>query len=645
MRKKFETIFSKRKSVMKISRLKKEIAFVLALTMLVTFVPVSAMNEQESETGKKQVESGNVLEQSETSWEQKISEDVWEKIESVEDAEKIPVWIWFTDIDHQEVEKQVIKRTGLSEDMLAVDFESASEELKTVLTEATLYEGNKQQEGIVEEVLSDYMEDTEKQRAEEYERTNAYIQEKRAALSDAYVEQNGAIIEKLSISSEDIIFRSKLTPSAIVSLMKAQILEVAQDTNVQSISLYDETEYVEPIRNKSAMRVSNIYNCSGLTGKGVNVLLVDRYHVRADYPNYDKVKYPENIQVLIGEDLYETTYTSVFPSAPANEDPDNLGHGNQVVEKLQNYAKDVNVYSVQKEDLTEIEYAVENLAIHFINASSNYGTADSYKNDSNAQWFDRLVNNCNVAVIASGGNGIGWQSYGWPYVISPASGYNSIAVGAYEISEYESSQDKMKDYRYNPIEDANSIEDEKRVNYKPDVVVAAGSTSLGAPSLSGIVAMMVQLKPGLATNPQLIKAILMASCHRKVLSPDGSPNEYMSEGLTQRQGAGAVDAYRAISIVAAEQYGIGSIEEGENSIYIGKIEAGNVNVSLSWLQNPEIFEYNHTQLEEGEGAEKKTINIYTVKNPKELKLDVLTDAQLKATSSKINTGKQLTYFN
>lgn len=232
------------------------------------------------------------------------------------------------------------------------------------------------------------------------------------------------------------------------------------------------------------------------------------------------------------------------------------------------------------------------------------------------------MNTYNIPFVASAGNDYGWQNFGWPNVISPSSGYNSIAAGAYN---FNANPNRMHDYRFNQIDIT------EQVNYKPDIVVASPSTSEASPMVTGIIAMMIQLKPSLSANPELIKAILMASCHRKVEPAYNAPAEYIVDGLTQRQGAGAIDAYNAISIVAHETYGIGNISSGTLNVknIPSPVTGANMNVSLAWLNQNTNTTYNNT-----------TIGVL-----KELELEI-TDSNnsIIKYSDKKNTCKQMVYF-
>lgn len=588
---------------------KSVIAFVLMITMLVAYIPISSMATQVDGFEKQQERT--VTE----TWEQKISEEVWEKLESAEATEKIPVWIWFTDINHQEVEKQVQEKTGLSAATLAVPFDSVPNEFKRELQEECAKEDSERQDGIIEEALSDYIRETDVQRTEEYDRTKAYIKEKRATARSEYMEKNRIAVEKLDLPSEEIIFQSELTPSVIVRLTKEQIEDVAKDTDVMSVDYYDDSE-CDSVQSNSddlaSIRGDEIYECSGLNGAGVNVLVADRL-VRAGQSYYDEL-YRENIWLVFDKAAYPLDSISEFPESTESS----LHHGNYVVSRLQTCVRDVNIYSVDSESYADIEWALNELDINIINVCVGYT-----ENSTLTKWYDAIVNTYNVTLIVSAGN---FRSEEKPNVISPADGYNSIAVTSCSYAK-SSEQFKLRDYRYNPISS------EELVNYKPEIAVTGIDTSGSAPFASGIVAMMIQLKPSLSTNPELIKAILMASCHEKAAPFDANDlQESMEDGLTQKQGAGVVDAYRAVCIVALGQYGVRTISTGSEDIDIGEVgtEYENVNVSIAWLRNNTYTQGNYTSS--------------TLGTLQELELRVLENDQVVKTSAKTNAGKQMVYF-
>lgn len=115
-------------------------------------------------------------------------------------------------------------------------------------------------------------------------------------------------------------------------------------------------------------------------------------------------------------------------------------------------------------------------------------------------------------------------------------------------------------------------------------------TSYAAPFVTGTIALLYELRPSLAAQPEAVKAILMASCHRKVTPSSGDPAENMASGLTAHQGAGAIDPYKAIAIAGSRHYGmrtLGSTTERDR-IRINQPAYGSagLNISLAWSVNP-----------------------------------------------------------
>ncbi|MCL2163375.1 MAG: S8/S53 family peptidase [Oscillospiraceae bacterium] len=607
-------------------------------------------------------EEGNAEESMESlSLQEKMSPPLLVKMDEAGDDDKIPVWIWFGDIDQDKVDEQAERDTGLTVESLAVDFEPVPEDLVEALEYASELEfqapgagaagtgatgggastagtgagtrtgaagagagaaatGAAQREMIAQK-LKAYIKATEPQRRLERQRTDIYVNARRKAARNAYIKKNSAMAKELDLPEDEVLFQSQLTPSMIVYLTKAEILDAAKSSDVVSVDFYDDSEKPPPLceLQRKAMRVDTIRDLSGLTGAGVNVLMNDHGWTRPDAALYDWISKTGNIQNVIDKAVYPITNTSVLPEVSQDF------HPNLVAGTMQAFASDVNIYSVGYYRFADVEWVLMNRNIHLINGSINLGWSAQYENDSPAKWFDAIISAYNVTLTASAGNDKFWQESGWPLVITPSSGYNCISAGAYNTDG--ATLNTMWDFRYNPTTSTDLV------CYKPDIVIAQNSTSEASPSLTGILAMMVQLKPSLAATPELVKAIVMASCHRKVSPANGTAQENMADGLTQRQGAGAVDAYRIISIVAQGNYGIGQITSGSTDIGIVQPAAGaNINVSMAWLRKNAVMET--TQY--GGSANLGTLQ--------ELELRVYRGATLMGTSAKKNAGKQMVYF-
>lgn len=182
----------------------------------------------------------------------------------------------------------------------------------------------------------------------------------------------------------------------------------------------------------------------------------------------------------------------------------------------------------------------------------------------------------------------------------------------------------MYDYKY------GSTCDQALPNYKPDLVVASGSTSAAAPVITSLVSMMIELEPSLSAQPEVIKAILMASCHRKVKPFGTDTQELITDGLTQKQGAGAVDAYRAIKIVLEGTYGSKTATTYglNNTATFALSDIDDINVSIAWSR---------------ENVNNGILNT-TLGTLQELELNLYSGNTLLGSSARTNAGKQMVYL-
>ena len=289
----------------------------------------------------------------------------------------------------------------------------------------------------------------------------------------------------------------------------------------------------------------------------------------------------------------------------------------------------------------DVEYTIINYSIDLINASCNEGYAGyggGVNDDYSSKWFDAIVNQYRIPLVASAGNNL----YGIREVISPANSYNSIAVGAYNPEN-----NQLYDFSYNPLYESN------RIAYKPDIIVpmdSVGATSSAAPVVSGIIAMMFNLDSSLKAFPEIVKAILMASSHDKATTyVDNAidPNESILYGLTQKQGAGKVNVLRTLNIINAGTFGYGVLQPENNQITIDSFYLNSsvfdentdisMNCSLAW-QRRNTKTPNNGDLHD-------IVNI-GIKHELNLKLYYLSQPiSLIKSSTTINSGKQMVFYN
>ncbi len=621
-------------------------------------------------------------------WSEKINTMLLEKMEESADDEKIPVWVWMTDIDTDKLEKDIETQTGLTHQKIIEAKTELSYERVVNSTDAVSKTSLEKDSVSSDEDVHSYLNSTKAQRQKIADDTEKYFEAKKRLAKDQYTTTNTAKIRQLGVTENRIDFQSELTPSFIAYLTREEIVETAksdvvlemgyfyeydeeysvgESTQVQSLAVEEEptesaTLDVSTLHTgiKEAIQHDDALRKYGVTGKGIKVLHVDHGYVRSDKDNFYLLPYSEKIQNVIESKTYNVRDTDKIPIDEIRDDlqegeADN-SHANFCVSYLQAFCKDVQVFSVAKpsayDDYNEIhgtnintfndiEYAITDLHIDLINASCNDAWYE-YQFSFSSRWYDAIVSTYNIPLVASAGNVNTNGSYTFP--IAPASGYNSIAVGVYVYSTNRMGDD----YTFNPVDEEN------RVAYKPDLVVAmdwSGGTSAGAPIVSGIVAMMMELDPSLKGNPEIIKSILMASCHEKAIrsSVDEENNieqEKMKYGLTLKQGAGKVNALRALNIVNFGTYGHVVVPANINGVnvqpfflnsqvYGDSNETYPLNVSIAWLRK-------NTKASNNESDNNITLG---TKHEFNLKVSYTNqDSSAVKVSETENSGKQLVFY-
>ena len=180
-----------------------------------------------------------------------------------------------------------------------------------------------------------------------------------------------------------------------------------------------------------------------------------------------------------------------------------------------------------------------------------------------------------------------------------------------------------------------SQEDPEDNSQRPIYRIDCG-TSFATPFLTGSIALMLELKPSLSAFPQAIKAIVLASCHRKVEpSERNEPEETLEEGITERQGAGVPDVWTMACIISQGTYGV-AVLDGQQSthrFFQPNYNATKMNVSLCWMRD-------NYRINEGSDVD-NTISIGPYIN---LDLYVNYDEE-QHTSLKSNSSTEMTYFD
>lgn len=561
------------------------IGILLILAMLCSFLalPVSAAAEAEAAALAK------------------IDPALLEKMETASPDEKIPVAIWYTDIDQDNVDKLTVDKVGFTQDDIALTYEMPSTKLISDL--------EKGEDGAADEMQA-YLKRTEAKREKERKRTNEYIMTRREFSREKYNDKSDKVVKDISINEKDIVFKSQYAPMITANLTISQIENI---TNVNVIDkIYYNTSYLHS--ETTLMSVSS---------NNPNVNYETQVDIIKETVNQKKVVNELNldgsgIYVGVAEDGGETINDTEF-----NDNVHHIGSvsysSNHITEVTKRIVGNISGFAPKATAFcTSLDYDDMELllsykddngnGIHILNISYAYtyadGTIDYLPID---KWINHVVAQHNVTVVAAANNS--GSSNG--AISSPGLAHNVITVGAYHPGPdyltftYDKSDDSMAQ--------ASSYNNGS-CTQKPDVVMPGGSTSYAAPHLTGAIALMFQLKPSLATYPQAVKAIVLASCHRKVLSYNNQIDETMLQGITDKQGAGAPDVWKMAQIICEGTYGIGRIR-GNASVGIRRFimpsyNSSYMNISLTWLkENKYLDGSDHTDKYKVEVDEEVDLNL------------------------------------
>lgn len=523
---------------------------------------------------------------------EKISSSLSTKMNEMNADEYIPVYIWYQDINQNEVDSLTDKEIGYSKKEISQNIDMPNISM--------LYQA-RNNSILSDEIMNDYLEHTKSTRLIENNRTNEYINKHREISRNKYYEASKKLIDDYKLVNDKILFTSKYAPMITALLNQAQINELIKDQRVEEIG-YEIDLPVEACSVDSVKHTMGQYeleNNLNLTGLNVKVGLAD-----VGYPSSD----PEldlNSIVKIGN-------------------PSDSDHAKRsaiaLVGNQSGFAKDVQLFASNygRENIEEmIDRGVVLLCVSFGYRINEDNSSSDYAYNNYDKWIDHIVAQHHVTVVASAGNdaqGTYVTTNGIQHlvkrVLSPAMGRNVITVGAFDDCEtYDPDDDIL--FSYSSYKNTNGTDITTGVE-KPDVIIASnalnGGTSRSSPFLSAVIAQLFQLKPSLQVEPLAVKAIVLASCHRKAhystngesqetmnSGIDGRENYESTSGITETQGAGIPNAWTMAAIVCQNTYFVGSTE---NSSVFSNIEqppygSTNMNVSLTWLSENCIADSSH----------------------------------------------------
>ena len=532
-------------------------------------------------------------------------------MELMGEDEEVPVWIWYKDIDYSIVDSLTKSKTGISpEECSIIDSEFSKIDFKSV---DTLEERKKE--------IKNYLNHTRIKREKENRLTQNYVKMHRKYSRMEYSRKAKNIISSNKISS-NIIFESKYAPCIIACLNKARINDMEKNRDIESIKLYKKSKIETCTVNtvKSSSGLTKLDDKYGLTGNGVKVGMIDSGH-----PSSCSELDLSSIQ-MIG---------SYSPSGHAQNTARILvGTNSGLAQNIEliSAVGDTNYCFTNVESLLTAGAEVVNVSWGIISYSEEDQTS-TYAYTNEDKWFDHIVSQHNITVIASAGNSAQNR------VLSPAMGHNIIAVGAYDDRDTTTKSDDRFSSS-SSFKNSNGTSASTGVE-KPDVVLSENilgkGTSSAAPVLTAMVAQILEMKPSLKMYPHVIKSIILASCHRKVLpSTNGEAAESIYSGITETQGAGAPDAWTMACIVCQGTYKYGNVGGNESVSYFEQpcYGATKMNISLTWMKNNHSDDPEHAPIGNVTTSVSPDLDMYVYKN-----------SLLISTSSMQNSSTEMCYFN
>lgn len=520
---------------------------------------------------------------------EKISSQLIKMMSEMGETETIDTYIWFEDINHTTIAEKVNNTLGYS--LSDVELEEAK--IKPIET-TSLYAANSKT------LVNAYMNETKTEREIISQKIDKYISNKRTETKLAYKNNNTSQRNKINLDDNEIIYQSNYSPVIIAKLTKERI---------QKISLYDTVTYLG-YRESSIPQPCLAYASSAVEATYTrDTLGFDGYGVKVGV--YDSGRVGTNGQ------LDSSKVTRLDTSMPIST------HSTSVATIVNYFAPNASIYSNSSN--ISAEQGLEALIdqnVSVINISLAFGRADGdYYNDFE-KWIDHISYQHNVTlVIAAGNNGT------TSVVTCPGLAYNAITVGAMDPNGTISKNDDFN-CSYSSANNGGT----SGCN-KPDVIAPGeyelygGGTSFAAPAITGVIAQMIEYKPTLATNPVLIKAVLQACADRKLTGEN-------LNRLTSIEGAGVINARRAMAILAGGKYWTGTTSSGSiTKTFPVTTSDSLMSISLTWSKNNTVSG-NHTQWNTTNGP---VVNLrLRIYNPS----NVLTE-----TANASNSSAELIRFN
>lgn len=520
-------------------KLKKIVSLSLSLSLVTAFFAVTY---------------GNSVTALELTKQKKISSVLLDELDDFKRNETVPIYVELDDINQETVEAKVDKQTGMTlAELEAIDKKLLkSDELKNASNEE------------LETLLPKYFKDTESEREYVQGLVNERIMAERKIAKEMYDNQNSDYVKKTGIDETEVQFVSSYSPMVITECTEDEIDDIVVQGKVKSIDIredvevqIDDTNNTNEVKAQAASTDTTTYawktaicadkttDTIGIKGKGVTVGVYDGDSLCKDYYDLKNSDIISLDKVIDYEDYHCTKVTRILagskgivPKAKVYEWSDNNVSREEIIEKL-----------------IEKGVSVINMSLAFGERKDDYYTTFE-------KWLDHIGYRYHVLLVVSAGNTDMYDSKEQCPIGTLA--YNVLTVGGIDTKN----TDKFTDDKFHSnscfgnggtkgcakpycVAAFNDVLEESLDDFNEGTLaegtLSYSGTSFAAPAVTGVCAQVLQTDPTLAFEPQVIKAIIIASCDRK-----GS--EDYASGLTAKEGSGVVNAFKAIVIASTDRY-------------------------------------------------------------------------------------------
>jgi hypothetical protein len=410
------------------------------------------------------------------------------------------------------------------------------------------------------------------EQAEERARIEAFERENRAHLVAQVADLQAPLLADLAARGIEPIYVSPIAPLIYVEMDVAQIFELAQRDDVDTV--YGPNENYDLMGTAKPTQKADVVDAFGFDGTGVDVAILEdsRIEFTNPYLNAGTTRVPGDSNV----DQHATACAGMVASQHST---------------YQGIAQGVYIYSANATDYTDanlsaaMDWAEGSAYADIINNSwgGNAGVTTLNEHDRHLDYIARYSQD---TVTVSAGN----EGTATGRVTSPARGYNVISVGAYgDNNTLTWASDAMASY--------SSYADPSTGCEKPEVAASGSSidstthlspwtgpvgsgTSYAAPMVAGEAALLLDVNSALFSDPEAVKAMIMATALHNI---EGSSR------LSEYDGAGGVDmlaAFRAAGEGWSDHRYLDAAGDLPYDLYVYAYAGETVRAAIAWDSTP-----------------------------------------------------------